>query len=99
MEEMSRNGAANKKTNKWEGINERKMATGAKKDVKMPRLDVQYILVKLKRYKRYKEIKDRTIYYYNTVRMRKSKVPTEVLLDSLRVMFWLASVVKLIDFG
>lgn len=79
--------------------NERKMATGAKKDVKMPRLDVQYILVKLKRYKRYKEIKDRTIYYYNTVRMRKSKVPTEVLLDSLRVMFWLASVVKLIDFG
>lgn len=96
---MSRNGAANKKTNKWEGKNERKMATGAKKDVKMPRLDVQYILVKLKRYKRYKEIKDRTIYYYNTVRMRKSKVPTEVLLDSLRVMFWLASVVKLIDFG
>lgn len=79
--------------------NERKMATGAKKDVKMPHLDVQYILVKLKRYKRYKEIKDRTIYYYNTVRMRKSKVPTEVLLDSLRVMFWLASVVKLIDFG
>lgn len=79
--------------------NERKMATGAKKDVKMPGLDVQYILVKLKRYKRYKEIKDRTIYYYNTVRMRKSKVPTEVLLDSLRVMFWLASVVKLIDFG
>lgn len=79
--------------------NERKMATGAKKDVKMPRLDVQYILVKLKRYKRYKEIKDRTIYYYNTVRMRKSKVPTEMLLDSLRVMFWLASVVKLIDFG
>lgn len=79
--------------------NERKMATGAKKDVKMPRLDVQYILVKLKRYKRYKEIKDRTIYYYNTVRMRKSKVPTEVLLDSRRVMFWLASVVKLIDFG
>lgn len=79
--------------------NERKMATGAKKDVKMPRLDVQYILVKLKRYKRYKAIKDRTIYYYNTVRMRKSKVPTEVLLDSLRVMFWLASVVKLIDFG
>lgn len=79
--------------------NERKMATGAKKDVKMPRLDVQYILVKLKRYKRYKEIKDRTIYYYNTVRMRKSKIPTEVLLDSLRVMFWLASVVKLIDFG
>lgn len=79
--------------------NERKMATGPKKDVKMPRVDVQYILVKLKRYKRYKEIKDRTIYYYNTVRMRKSKVPTEVLLDSLRVMFWLASVVKLIDFG
>lgn len=62
--------------------NERKMATGPKKDVKMSHLDVQYILVKCKRYKRYKEIKNMTIYYYNIVRMRKSKVPTEVLLDS-----------------